>query len=221
MSGSLLLKRDPITNAGQNNADYGENNLAPPLDKCDTSIEAVRDPASEVSGKEVQSPLIPSTDHNSSASTLGSERHLEQQTQHHSFFTPSQITSAIAASESTRLLCSVTMALLVVLSYLGLPLLGSYIIQSIITFKPLYLLLLTNVTVVLARILSAKQRGFERAARDENDTASVGGYGLAERVSKSLETGLVMQKAFDAVFMDCSVYAMVVICGLSLAHLFS
>lgn len=192
VSGSLLQKHDPITNAGQTDDYNGESNLVPTLRECETSIESLRAYPSEVSGK-AQSTLISSIDQNSSASTLGSERHLEQQRPRRRFFTPNQIHSAIAASESTRLLCSVTVALLVVLSYLGFPLLGSYIIKSILSFKPLYLLLLTNVTVVIARLLIDKQRGFESAARDENETPSLNGYSWAEQVGKTLETGLVMR----------------------------
>lgn len=215
----MLLEPDPIANASQTNAYDGGSNLPPPLHKSETSIEALRTPASEVICK-VQSPLVSSIDQNSSASTLGSEQHLQQQVQRHRFFTPNQISSAIAASENIRLLSSATVALIVILSYLGFPLLGTYIIKSIISFRPLYLLLLTNVTAVLAQLLFGKQRGFQRAARDENETTQLnGGYGWAEQVSRTLETGLVMQKAFDAVFMDCSVYAVTVICGLSLAHL--
>lgn len=214
-----MEKHDPITNACQTEADIGESNLAPPLRKCEISVEALGTCASEFSGK-AQSPLVSSIDQNSSASTLNSEQHLEQQRPQHRF-TPNQISSAIASSERTRFLCSVTVALLVLLSYLGFPLLGSYIIKSMLSFRPLYLLLLTNVTIVLARLLVDKQTGFERAARDENETPSLNGYGWAEQVGNTLETGLVMQKALDAIFMDCSVYAIIVICGLSLASLFS
>ena len=215
----MLLERDPISNASQTNIYGGGSDLPPSLNESEACIEALRTPAApaaEVSGK-VQPTLVSSIDQNSSASTLASEQHLQQ----HRFFTPKQICSAILASENIRLLSSVTVALIVVLSYLGFPLLGTYIIKSIISFRPLYLLLLTNVTVVLAQLLFGKQRGFQRAARDENETTQLNGYGWAEQVSRILETGLVMQKAFDAVFMDCSVYAITVICGLSLAQLFS
>jgi len=221
--GSLLLERDPISNASQTNVYDGGSDLPPSLNKSETCIEALitpATPAAEVNGK-VQPTLVSSIDQNSSDSTFASEQHLQQQIQQHRFFTPKQISSAIAASENIRLLSSVTVALIVVLSYLGFPLLGTYIIKSIISFRPLYLLLLTNVTVVLAQLLFGKQRGFQRAARDENENTQPNGYGWAEQVSRTLETGLVMQKAFDAVFMDCSVYAITVICGLSLAQLFS
>ncbi|KAM4074493.1 hypothetical protein ACJW30_10G097600 [Castanea mollissima] len=70
-------------------------------------------------------------------------------------------------------------------------------------------------------LISHTTAGFERAAGDENETSSLNGYGWAEQVGNTLETGLVMQKALDAIFMDCSVYAIIVICGLSLASLFS
>ncbi|KAG2699778.1 hypothetical protein I3760_07G205300 [Carya illinoinensis] len=216
-----LLKRDSITNVSEVNAYDGGSNITPSPHQCETSIEAVRAASPEVSGKEVHSPMVSPVDQNSSASTLSLEQRLEHQTQQRRFFTPNEISSAITASENTRLLCSVTIALLVVLSYQGFPLLGSYIIKTIISFRPLYLLVLTNVTIVLARLLFDKQKGFERAAQDENETSSPNGFGWAEQVSRSLETGLVMQKALNAVFVDCSVYAIVVICGLSLAQLFS
>lgn len=216
---SLLPEHDAINNGSQT-TDNGGGNVPPPLHKFETSVEAIRVPASEVNGK-VRSSLVSSVDQNPSASTVGSEPHVAQQTRGHKFFTSSQINSAIAASGKMRLLCSVTVALLVLLSHLGFPLPGTYIIKSVISFRPLYLLLLTNVTIVLAHLLSGKQRRFERAARVDNEATRLDGYGWAEQVSWGLEKGLVMQKAFDAMFMDCSIYVTIVICGLSVAHLFS
>lgn len=73
---------------------------------------------------------------------------------------------------------------------------------------------------MLTRLTFEKQRDFERAARDESETP-LNGYGWAEQLSKSFEMGLVMQKAFDALSVDCSVYVIFVICGLSLSQLFT
>lgn len=81
--------------------------------------------------------------------------------------TPNQITSAIAASEKSRHRCSVAVALLVVLSHLGFPLLGCNFTRSVIISRPLYLDLLTNVTPVLAPLLFNNHRGFEGAVEAE------------------------------------------------------
>lgn len=131
------------------------------------------------------------------------------------FINLSQISSAIATSTGTRLLCSVIGGLLVVLSSIGFPLLGSRIISSTLTFLPLYLILLTNVTIIAARLISCKQGGHERAAREENMTPALDETGWVDHVGTSLEMGFLVIKFLDAVVMDCSLYAVVVVCGLS------
>ncbi|OMO91003.1 hypothetical protein COLO4_18713 [Corchorus olitorius] len=56
----------------------------------------------------------------------------------------------------------------------------------------------------------------ERVNREENrKNVSADDNNWAEQLSKTFEVGLVVQKVIDAVFMDCSVYAVIVICGLS------
>lgn len=132
------------------------------------------------------------------------------------FMVPSDVSSAINASRVTRLCCSVIVALLVVASYLGFSL-----IKSVISFRPLYLVLLTNSTVVVARLfVSGKQIGFGRSRRRQNNDAdsSSSSSEWDAQLAKTLEIGLVVQSVLDAVFMDCAVYAIVLICGLSLVH---
>ncbi|CAL0303904.1 unnamed protein product [Lupinus luteus] len=126
------------------------------------------------------------------------------------FIIPSEISSAINASRITRLSCSVAVALLVVVSYLGFSMLGSGLIKSLISFRPLYLVLVTNLTVVVAKLLSTKN--IRRYA-----ISSGGDQGDAQLV-RALEFGLVLQNVVDAFFMDCSVYAIIVVCGLSLVQ---
>ncbi|OIW08379.1 hypothetical protein TanjilG_03055 [Lupinus angustifolius] len=75
---------------------------------------------------------------------------------------------------------------------------------------PLYLVLVTNLTVVFAKLLSTKN--IRRYA-----ISSGGDQGDAQLV-RALEFGLVLQNVVDAFFMDCSVYAIVVVCGLSLVQ---
>ncbi|XP_004514457.1 uncharacterized protein [Cicer arietinum] len=126
------------------------------------------------------------------------------------FIIPSDVTNAIDASSITRLCCSIFMALLVVASYLGFSL-----IKSVISFKPLYLVLLTNLTIVVSRLISGKQRGFDdRSRRRQNSDDSSDQWG--GQLAKTLEIGMVVKSVVDAVFMDCAVYAIVLICSLSL-----
>ncbi|KAG5244298.1 ATP-dependent phosphofructokinase [Salix suchowensis] len=105
------------------------------------------------------------------------EQNLKPQRWISSFVTPNQITSAIAASEKSRLRCSVAVALLDVLLHLGFPLLGSNFTRSVIISRPLYLDLLTNVTPVFAPLLFNNHRGFEGAVEAENKIPSTGGSG--------------------------------------------
>ncbi|XP_062024533.1 uncharacterized protein LOC133740601 [Rosa rugosa] len=129
-------------------------------------------------------------------------------------FTASGVSSAIAETERTRLLFSVAVAMLVVLVHLGFPLMGtSNIVKTLLGFRPLYLVLLTNVTFVLARILG-KQRVSERPGEIRT---SAEGIEWVAQLGRAVEIGLVAQKVLDALFMDCAVYAIIVVCGLSSA----
>ncbi|XP_027347647.1 uncharacterized protein LOC113859030 [Abrus precatorius] len=126
------------------------------------------------------------------------------------FILPSDITGAINASKVTRLCCSVVMAVLVLSSYLRFSFFDTNFVKSVVGFRPLYLVLLTNLTVVVATIVSRKQRGFGRRTRNTNSSDS--------QLARALELGLLVKNVADAVFMDCAVYAIVLICGLSLLH---
>ncbi|KAA8521765.1 hypothetical protein F0562_012438 [Nyssa sinensis] len=215
-SRSLLPKHDTTPESGQFNASDGGSKTQPLLRKCETCTETLRAPAWEADGR-VESSPISSTVQNSSISASDMEHHFQPVTHSHKIFSSSQISSAITASESIRFYCSVAVAILVVLSYVGFPIIGS-LMRSIIMLRPLYLLLLTNISIVLAQLLLEKQRGFERVQQEANNDPSMGEYGMVEQVSKALELGLVLQNIMGALFMDSSVYAIVVICGLSLAQ---
>ncbi|CAK9164520.1 unnamed protein product [Ilex paraguariensis] len=209
---SLLPKQDYGTEFGKlDDNDYGSR--GPFMWKYETSIEASGASALEPDDK---LHLSPSAVQNLSISTPNTERHFEPHIHHRKLFTPSQISSAIGASGDARFYCSLAAAILVVLSSVGLPILGSHIIKCIIFFRPLYLLLLTNISIVLARLLLVQQRGLERVKQEANNGSSISGYGLADQVGKALESGLLLQNIMSALFMDCSIYAVVVVSGLSL-----
>ncbi|PON76475.1 Transmembrane protein [Parasponia andersonii] len=213
-SSPVLQEENHRNDAGSVEGDFGGSRLLPPLSEFETNKEPIRSPASE--GSFLNSSLA---DRSSSVSTLATERRVESQTQKYKFFTPNQISSALAATERTRLFCSIALALLVVLSYLGFPILGSNFIKSIISSRPLYLLLLTNATVVLAQLLRI-QGSSAWAGRGENKTQPAGGNDLAAQLGRTLEIGLLIQKVADAMFMNSAVYAVIVVCGVSFAQQF-
>ncbi|KAL1367193.1 hypothetical protein AAHE18_02G033800 [Arachis hypogaea] len=57
-------------------------------------------------------------------------------------------------------------------------------------------------------------RGFRRSNGREYRTPSDGDQ--YAQLARTLELGLVMKNAMDAVFIDCAVYAIIVVCGISL-----
>ncbi|KAL3645902.1 hypothetical protein CASFOL_011082 [Castilleja foliolosa] len=130
---------------------------------------------------------------------------------HRDLFTPGQISAAITASENIRMGCSVAAAILVILSFAGFPILGGGIIRSVLISNPLYMLLLTNISVVVGRLVLGRQG----AGRTSN-VAKFSGNGLVDQMGKALELGLLLQKISGAMFIDFGVYAIVLVCGLSL-----
>lgn len=121
--------------------------------------------------------------------------------------TPKHIGAAIDASEYARMFSSILIALLVVLSHLGFSSLG-----SIVSFRPVFLLLLTDATIVLGRILLGHHGDPPSASRRENSVMN--GLGIADQVGNALEMVMMMKKIMNAVSMDFSLYAVFLICGL-------
>ncbi|KAI3454059.1 hypothetical protein Pfo_010722 [Paulownia fortunei] len=142
----------------------------------------------------------------------------QREQSHRNSLTTGQISSAIAASENVRMCCSVAAAILVILSYMGFPILGCCIIRSIIIFRPLYLLFLTNISIVLARLILGTQGAGLRMGQ-MSTVPTFGGNALVyDQLRKALESGLLVHNIFGALFMDFSIYAVVLICGLSLVR---
>ncbi|XP_076909961.1 uncharacterized protein LOC143567415 [Bidens hawaiensis] len=147
-----------------------------------------------------QTPLI---------STSTESKKPESQARHHKTFSPKQLQPAITASENIRVICSITVAVLVMLADAGFPVVGSDAIKKVILFRPLLLLLVTNVTIVAAYSLLQKVKH-----------RSTGHACNADPIGMALEWALLMKTGSSALFMDCSVYSVVVICGMGLLQLF-
>ncbi|XP_077247302.1 uncharacterized protein LOC143887075 [Tasmannia lanceolata] len=219
--GSVLPASETVSNPSDANNKLHPLNpptseaLRNPLDtiselqpRISPSSEAVRNPSD--SHSEIQ-PSISSAAQNTSISTSDINPRVVEP--HHSrIFTGTRIISSISASENIRLICSAIIALLVVISTHSNPL-GSNIIRNVVAYRPLYLVLLTDVTIVLGILLGSRGaydmgKGARKTGNDE--------YGWADSLVKALEVGLVLQKAMNAAFMDCSVYAVLLICALFL-----
>ncbi|XP_050234202.1 uncharacterized protein LOC126682523 [Mercurialis annua] len=135
------------------------------------------------------------------------------------FFSSKRINASIIASERTRAICSLIVACLVVISYIDYPLFGINIVssESFIASRPLYIILLTDVTIVFARLFrEGENNGSEEVEVEKKEGIKDDGDNWDDAV-KLLERGLVLYQAFRGIFIDCSVYLVVVICVLSLA----
>ncbi|KAM1967609.1 hypothetical protein ACFX15_042639 [Malus domestica] len=96
-------------------------------------------------------------------------------------------------------------------------------VKTLLGFRPVYLVLVTNVTLVLAWIFDSDPQRLSRMPAQFGDCQNLSGteYEWAERLGVALGIGLKGKKVLDALFMDCVVYAIIVVCGLSFAQHFS
>ncbi|KAG2328273.1 hypothetical protein Bca52824_011001 [Brassica carinata] len=127
-----------------------------------------------------------------------------------SFFSSKKLNASIISSERTRSVSSLTIAAFVIL----LP--GLNIIRSdtILALRPLWLLLLTDCAIVMSHlIMEASGGGLNHEMEDEvksKDGNSGENWSDAEKL---LERGVVLYQALRGMFIDCSLYMVVVICG--------
>ncbi|XP_058731593.1 uncharacterized protein LOC131603313 [Vicia villosa] len=206
----------------QNHVDTERTITQTPIfpEKQQTESEILSVPNSEIEPEHVQEsqPLFqpqPPTAHQDSSNEISLQQTRAEEPRSFNFINPSDVTNAIDASRFTRLCCSIIVALLVVASYLGFSL-----IKTVISFRPLYLVLLTNSSFVVAKLFTGKQRGSDERSRRKQNSASdtADSSDQYAQLAKTLEIGMVLKTVADAVFMDCAVYAIVLICSLSLVQ---
>ncbi|KAL7152482.1 hypothetical protein ABFS83_04G100300 [Erythranthe nasuta] len=127
-----------------------------------------------------------------------------------SSITLNEINFTIISSEDTRVICAVVLAILVVLSHINLPQ-NVAKRQSLIVYRPLLVVLLTDLFIVARRLAPFAQiKKEDKNPRIEEDGDNWGG------AFKLLELGLVLHQTIRAIFIDCSFYLVIVVCGLSL-----
>uniref|UniRef100_A0A7N0VDF3 Uncharacterized protein n=1 Tax=Kalanchoe fedtschenkoi TaxID=63787 RepID=A0A7N0VDF3_KALFE len=132
-------------------------------------------------------------------------------------FSARKISSCIIASEPTRSICSLTIALLVVFSYIDKPVLGWNLVksESIVASRPLYILLLTDLSIIFARLHLERQKLLENVDEEEQKKSTTREAQTWAGAVKILENGLVVYQTVRAVFIDFSIYTVVVVLGLS------
>lgn len=189
--GNVIPKHETSNEAASNLLDVNRNERA----SISSSVQPSSDPAISSS---IQTP---------SSRLVGNEW---QPKNVWTIFRADQISSSISASENIRLLCSAAIALLAVLSFV-FPLWRS------IFGRPLFLVLLTDVTIVLGLILI--KEGGSSKAKAESRRAGIYGEDWSYKIGKALEVGLVLHKAISAAVIDCSVCVVLLISVLSLLRL--
>ncbi|KAL1292862.1 hypothetical protein HN51_053426 [Arachis hypogaea] len=121
------------------------------------------------------------------------------------FFSSRELNACIIASETKRALSSLMIAMIVVFCYM--------ISARVEAMRPLYILLITNVTIVLSRLYSEKAKLLEETNGVNEDPVDLQSWGDAVRL---LERGLVAYQAIRGIFIDCSIYLVIVVCGVSM-----
>ncbi|XP_073148551.1 uncharacterized protein [Henckelia pumila] len=177
--------------------DHGYKNDAPTM------------PIKQQSEEEEQSSII-CTPRVSKAKTNGPNISKKPLIQLLDSLTPKDINSSIMSTESTRVMCSTIIAVLVVRSHVNLP---HNVVKSksLIAYRPLYVVLMTDLLIVAARLVLYTQTREE----DDKKERSFDGVNWGGAI-KVLELGLVLHQAIRAIFIDCSFYLVILVCGLSL-----
>ncbi|XP_024986571.1 uncharacterized protein LOC112521812 [Cynara cardunculus var. scolymus] len=125
---------------------------------------------------------------------------------------PNQLRPAILASQNTRRKCSFIAGIITLLSYVGFPILGSYIIKNVILSRPLFLLLFINVTIMVGPLVLDAAKMIEQGANGGSSTAEAD---FPDHLGSPFEWGMLFKTSLSAFFMDSCIYSVVVVCGIS------
>ncbi|KAK9058055.1 hypothetical protein SSX86_022895 [Deinandra increscens subsp. villosa] len=123
---------------------------------------------------------------------------------------PHQLQPAILASQDTRRKCSFLIGIMVELSYTGFPILGSYIIRSIILCRPLLLLLFINISITVRPLLFDAMKLIQQ---EQNATSE--DTDLPDNLGSPFEWGMLFKTCLCAFFMDLCIYSVFVVCATS------
>ncbi|KAI3707570.1 hypothetical protein L6452_26196 [Arctium lappa] len=130
---------------------------------------------------------------------------------------PNQLRPAILASQDTRRKCSFVAGIIALLSYVGFPILRSYIIKNIILSRPLFLLLFINVTIMVGPLVLDAAKMIQHEANGGSSTADAD---FPDHLGSPFEWGMLFKTSLSAFFMDSCIYSVVVVCGMSFLQKF-
>ncbi|KAI3695754.1 hypothetical protein L1987_78754 [Smallanthus sonchifolius] len=122
---------------------------------------------------------------------------------------PNQLQPAILASQDTRRKCSFFAGIVAVLSYAGFPILGSYIIRSIILSRPLVLLLFINVSITVGPLVLDAMKLIQQELNSTSQETEM------DNLGSPFEWGMLFKTVLHAFFMDSCIYSVVVVCATS------
>ncbi|KAK1439455.1 hypothetical protein QVD17_05273 [Tagetes erecta] len=123
---------------------------------------------------------------------------------------PNQLQPAILATQDMRRKCSFFAGIVAVLSHIGFPILGSYIIRSIILSRPLVLLLFVNVSITVGPLLLDAMTLIQQELNTTSEETD-----LPDNLGSPFEWGMLFKTVFCAFFMDSCIYSVVVVCATS------
>lgn len=123
-----------------------------------------------------------------------------------SFFSSKKLNASIISSKRTRSLSSLTIAAFVVL----LPRLNIISSDTILALRPLWLLILTDCAIVMSHLTMEASGGGLSHEMEEEEGKSKDGKNWSD-AEKLLERGVVVYQALRGMFIDCSLYMVVVV----------
>ncbi|KAL8237459.1 hypothetical protein R6Q59_018540 [Mikania micrantha] len=126
---------------------------------------------------------------------------------------PGQLQPAILATQDMRRKCSFFAGIVAVLSYVGFPVLGSYIIRNIILCRPLVLLMFINVSIIVGPLLLDAMKLIQQELNTTSEHNDV-----PDNLGSPFEWGMLFKTGLCAFFMDLCIYFVVVVCGTSFFH---
>ncbi|KAL8205866.1 hypothetical protein R6Q57_009417 [Mikania cordata] len=126
---------------------------------------------------------------------------------------PGQLQPAILATQDMRRKCSFFAGIVAVLSYVGFPVLGSYIIRNIILCRPLVLLMFINVSIIVGPLLLDPMKLIQQELNTTSEHNDV-----PDNLGSPFEWGMLFKTGLCAFFMDLCIYSVVVVCATSFFH---
>lgn len=208
---STLLKNESSDNASKENTFDTGKQVEPEVYKSESNREVIQPYTMDNSTKSEPLP-----EKSTVAKTSNAAEVLQKPSKNElNHFSCKQINFCIIASQGTRSFCALVIALFVVLSYTDDALLGMNIVSSEIVeaLRPLYILLLTDITIVLKKLFLEQRKQFEVADKEKVEPQEDGDNWT--QAIQLMERGLVVYQSMRAIFIDFSIYTVVVVCGLS------